>query len=109
MTVKDDVLSDFPQVYPGLKRPEVERLLTILDQGAGTEGNLAMSIATALKPTVPDVAGRLESYNKTGDVDDYVRILRGGVVLLLQRWQADGEPPSPDSISAAVKSVESDG
>ena len=108
MSVKADVLSDFPQVYPGLNRPDVERLLSILDQGAGTEGNLAMSIATALKPLVPDVAERLGSYNKTGDVDDYVRILRGGVVLLLQRWQSDAEPPSPDSITAAVKSVESD-
>ena len=108
MSVKDDVLSDFPQVYPTLARPEVERLLTILDQSAGTEGNLALSIATALKPLVPDIAERLESYHKTGDVDDYVRILRGGVVLLLQRWQSDGEPPSPDGIIAAVESIESD-
>ncbi|MEO3758242.1 hypothetical protein ABGB19_08155 [Mycobacterium sp. B14F4] len=108
MTVKDDVLNDFPQVYPGLTRPEVERLLTILDQSAGTEGNLALSIATAIKPLVPDVAKRLESYNKTDDVDDYVRILRGGVVVLLQRWQSDGEPPSPDSVTAEVESVESE-
>lgn len=108
MSVKHDVLSDFPQVYPGLTRPEVERLLTILDQSAGTEGNLALSIATALKPLVPDVAQRVESYNKTDDVDDYVRILRGGVVLLLQRWPADGESPSPDSVTAAVESVEAD-
>lgn len=107
-SVKDDVLGDFPQVYPGLARPEVERLLTILDQSAGTEGNLALSIATAIKPLVPDVAQRLESYSKTDDVDDYVRILRGGVVLLLQRWPSDGEPPSPDSISAAVQSIETD-
>ena len=107
MTVKDDVLSDFPQVYPGLKRPEVERVLTILDQGAGTEGNLALSIATALKPTVPDIAQRLESYGKA-DVDAYVRILRGGIVLLLQRWQADGEGPDPESVRSAVESVEAD-
>ncbi|ULE35227.1 hypothetical protein [Mycobacterium sp. IDR2000157661] len=108
MSVKDDVLSDFPQVYPGLERTQVERVLTILDQGAGTEGNLALSIATALNPTVPGISERLQSYNKTGDVDDYVRILRGGVVLLLQRWESGGEPPSPDSISTAVASVESD-
>lgn len=107
-SAKDDVLSDFPEVYPGLTRPEVERLLTILDQSAGTEGNLALSIATALKPLVPGVAQRVESYHKTDDVDDYVRILRGGVVLLLQRWPADGESPSPDSVTAAVESVEAD-
>ena len=107
MTVKDDVLSDLPQVYPGLTRPEVERLLTILDQGAGTEGNLALSIATALKPLVPDIAQRLESYGKA-DADDYVRILRGGAVLLLQQWRADGESPSPQSIEDQVKKLESD-
>ncbi|OBI84563.1 hypothetical protein [Mycobacterium sp. E740] len=108
MTVKNDLLSDFPEVYPGLKRPEVERLLTILDQGAGTEGKLGLSIATAIKPLVPEVARRIDSYSKTDDVDDYVRMLRGAAVLLLQRWQGDGEPPSPESVAAAVETMEAD-
>ncbi|UUO02566.1 hypothetical protein M4D79_03720 [Mycolicibacterium novocastrense] len=60
MTVKDDLLADFPQVYPGLTRSEVEQLLTLLDKGA-TAGGLGLSIATAIKPLVPDIAQRIES------------------------------------------------
>jgi hypothetical protein len=107
VSVKDDVLSDFPEVYPGLTRPEAERLLTLLDQSAGSEGKVTLSIANAVKPLVPNVASRIENY-KQKDVEDYVRILRGGVVLLLQRWPADGEPPSPNSISTEVAELESD-
>lgn len=106
MTVKDDVLSDFPGVYPGLKRDEVERLLTLLDQSAGTEGAMSLSIATALKPLVPDVSSRIESYNQSGDADDYLRILRGAVVLLVQKWPPDGESPTPESISAEIDTLE---
>ena len=50
VSVKDDLLSDFPLVYPGLERPEVERLLTLLDKSASREGAMGLSIATALKP-----------------------------------------------------------
>ncbi|WP_231740243.1 MULTISPECIES: hypothetical protein [unclassified Mycobacterium] len=82
MSVKDDLLSDFPHVYPGLTRPQVERLLTLLDESASTGGGLGLSVATAIKPLSPDIAARIESYNKA-DVDDYVRILRGAAVLLL--------------------------
>ncbi|GAT11315.1 hypothetical protein H7I77_15215 [Mycolicibacterium novocastrense] len=106
MTVKDDLLADFPQVYPGLTRSEVEQLLTLLDKGA-TAGGLGLSIATAIKPLVPDIAQRIESY-KQSDVDDYVRMLRGAVVLLLQRWQPEDQPPTPDSVSAAIKAIEAD-
>lgn len=106
MSVKDDLLDDFPYVYPKLDRPEVERLLTLLDQGAGTEGNLGLSIATALEPLAPEVARRIDSYNNTDDVDDYVRMLRGAAVLLLQRWQPEGEPPNPGSIATAVEDTE---
>lgn len=109
MTVKDDLLDDFPDVYPKLDRPEIERLLTLLDQSAGTEGRLGLSIATALEPLVPDVARRIDGYKRTDDVDDYVRILRGAAVLLLQQWQPNGEPPKPDDISTAVENIESEG
>jgi hypothetical protein len=103
VSVKDDLLDDFPSVYPGLERSEIERLLTLLDEGASTEGSLSLSIATALKPLVPDVADRIASYPKSGDVDDYVRMLRGAAVVLLQEWQPDGPPPAPDTISSAVE------
>ncbi|AGB25874.1 hypothetical protein Mycsm_05698 [Mycobacterium sp. JS623] len=109
MSVKDDLLDDFPRIYPGLTRPEVEQLLTLLDKSASTEGRLGLSIATALKPLVPDVAARIESYKQSGDVDEYVRILRGSVVLLLQQWQDGVHPPAPENISKSIEAVEAEG
>ena len=106
MSVQDDLLTDFPHIYPGLTRPEIEQLLTLLDKSASTDGRLGLSIATALKPLVPDVAGRIESYGTSGDVDDYVRMLRGAAVLLLQQWRPDEQPPAPDSMSNMVEAIE---
>ncbi len=108
MSVKDDLLDDFPHVYPALSRSEVQRLLTLLDQSASTEAAMGLSIATALEPLVPEVAGRIESYNKSGDTDDYVRMLRGAAVLLLQKWQPEAEPPAPDSVANLVDEVEAE-
>jgi len=108
VSVKEDLLDDFPHVYPGLTRSEVQRLLTLLDESASTEGGLSMSIATALKPLVPEVAGRIDSYNKSGDTDEYVRMLRGAAVLLLQEWQPEDQPPAPDSIAKLVDAVEAE-
>jgi len=109
VSVKDDLLDDFPRIYPGLTRPEVEQLLTLLDKSASTEGRLGLSIATALKPLVPEVAARIESYKQSGAVDEYVRILRGSVVLLLQEWQDDEHPPAPEDISKSIEVVEAEG
>jgi hypothetical protein len=106
VSVKDDLLEDFPHVYPGLKRPEVERLLTLLDQSASTEATMGLSVATALDSVVPAVARRIESYKGSDDVDDYLRMLRGAAVLLLQEWQAEGPPPPPESIANLVDKVE---
>ena len=106
MSVKDDLLADFPEVHPGLTRDEVERLLTLLDQSASTEGAMSLSIATALKPLVPGISSRIESYNQSGDADDYLRILRGAVVLLVQKWQPDGESPTQQSISDEIDALE---
>ena len=109
MSVKDDLLDDFPHIYPGLTRPEIERLQTLLDQSASTEGRLGLSIATAVKPMVREVATRIESYKQSGDVDEYVRILRGSVVLLLQEWQDPGQPPAPENIAKSIEMVEAEG
>jgi len=109
VSFKDDLLDDFPHVYPGLSRSEIQRLLTLLDESASTEGGLSLSIATALKPLVPDVADRIGSYKKSGDTDDYVRMLRGAAVLLLQNWQPEARPPAPDSMSNLVDAVEAEG
>jgi hypothetical protein len=108
VSVKDDLLDDFPHIYPGLARPEVERLLTLLDESASMEGRLGLSIATALKPLAPEVAARIESYGQSGEVDEYVRMLRGSAVLLLQQWRPDGQPPAPESMSNMVETVEAD-
>jgi hypothetical protein len=108
VSVKDDLLDDFPHVYPALSRSEVQRLLTLLDQSASTEAGLSLSIATALKPLAPEVAGRIQSYNKAGDTDDYVRMLRGAAVLLLQKWQPEEQPPAPDSVANLVDEVEAE-
>ena len=105
MSVKDDLLEDFPHIYPGLQRPEVERLLTLLDQSASTEASMGLSVATALDPLVPNVARRIESY-KQSEVDDYLRMLRGAAVLLLQEWRPDGRPPSPEGVANLVDKVE---
>ena len=107
MSVKDDLLEDLPHVYPGLKRPDVERLLTLLDQSASTEASMGLSIATAVKPIVPEVAGRIESYG-AADVDEYVRMLRGAVVLLLQEWRPAGEPPDPQVVAKLVGDLEAE-
>jgi hypothetical protein len=108
VSVKDDLLGDFPHVYPGLTRPEIEQLLTLLDESASTERSLSLSIATALEPLVPDVACRIESYKQSRDVDEYVRMLRGAAVMLLQEWQPEEEPPTPDSISSMIETIEGD-
>jgi len=105
--VKDDLLSDFKYVYPGLSRPEVERLLTLLDQSASTEASMGLSIATAVKPIVPDIAGRIESYG-AGDVDEYVRMLRDAAVLLLAQWQTDGQPPAADAVADRVAALDAE-
>ena len=109
MSVKDDLLEDFPNVYPGLTRPEVERVLTLLDQSASADGRLGLSIATALEPSVPDVARRIKAYKQSDDVDGYVRMLRGAVVLLLQEWGQDEPPPAPDTISDSIATIEAGG
>jgi hypothetical protein len=105
---QDDLLKDFPHVYPGLARPEIERLLTLLDESASTEGGLSLSIATAREPLAPDLARRIESYKQSGHVDEYVRMLRGAAVLLLQEWQPEKQPPTPGSIAKMIKTIEGD-
>jgi hypothetical protein len=108
VSVKDDLLGDFPHIYPGLTRPEIEQLLSLLDKSSSTEGRLGLSIATALEPLVPDVAARIDSYKQSDDVDEYVRMLRGAAVMLLQEWQLENEPPAADRISSMIESIEAD-
>jgi hypothetical protein len=57
---------------------------------------------------LPDIARRIKSYKQSDDVDDYVRMLRGAVVLLLQEWGPDKQPPTPDSIAESIETLEAD-
>jgi hypothetical protein len=57
---------------------------------------------------VPDIARRIKAYKQSGDVDEYVRMLRGAVVLLLQKWSPDEQSPTPDSISDSIETIEGD-
>jgi hypothetical protein len=90
-----------------LDRVEIERLLTLLDETASTDKGLSLSLATALKPLVPDIASRIESY-KDGDVNEYVGMLRGAAVLLLQEWQPDGRPPPPEDVANSIEATVGD-
>jgi hypothetical protein len=56
---------------------------------------------------VPDVAGRIEAY-KRKDVDDYVRMLRGAAVMLLQKWQPEDQPPDPENVAKAIEDLEAE-
>ena len=56
---------------------------------------------------MPEVAGRIESYT-CGDVDEYVRMLRGAAVLLLQQWEPDGNRRQPDDVADLVDAVEAE-
>jgi hypothetical protein len=105
VTVKDDLLEDLPHVYPGLERADIERLLSLLDQSASTEATMGLSIATALRPLVPQIADRIESYGPE-DVDEYVRILRGAVVPLLQEWQPESDAPTADDVADRVAALD---
>jgi hypothetical protein len=108
VSVKDDLLDDFPHVYPGRTRPEIERLLSLLDDSASTEGRLGLSIATAIKPLAPDVARRIESYNAR-DADEYVRMLLRRCGATASKWRPDSQPPTPDSISTEIGTIKHDG
>jgi hypothetical protein len=70
---------------------------------------LSLSVATAVEPLVPERARRIESYKQSDDVEEYVRMLRGAAVLQLQKWQPENQPPTPESISNAVDTIEGDG
>ncbi|UXA18174.1 hypothetical protein [Mycobacterium sp. SMC-4] len=91
MSTKDDVKQDLAVAYPDLTRSDLERVVTLLAQTPAIGG--ATSIATALRPLLPDVAKRLDTMS-AGEVSEYLRILKGAVTTTLQSWH-DGTQQGP--------------
>ena len=105
MSVKDDVLEDLPHLYPALTREQIERVLTLLDEQASADGGL--SVATALEPLTPDIAARVKSLNDQ-KAAEYMRVLRGAAILLLQEWKPDDDAPTPDHVYELVRNTASE-
>lgn len=106
MSAKDDAISDLPYLYPGLTRPDLERVVTLLAQAPAADRGL--SIAVALKPLLPRVAERLTSLS-AAEVTDYLRVTRSAATMTLQQWPDGAEAgPNPDEIYSAVQEIEND-
>ena len=104
MSTKDDVKNDLASAYPRLTRSEVERVVTLLAQAPAADRGA--SIATALKPVLPEAAKRLEGLS-ADDVTDYLRVLRGAATMALQSWKdADAPGPGIDEIGSFIDTVE---
>jgi hypothetical protein len=105
MSTKDDVKEDLAAVYPRLTRPDVERVVTLLAQAPASDSGT--SIATALKPMLPEVAARLGSLSPD-QVTEYLRVLSGAGTVTLQSWtDRDGPAPGLERINAFIDEVES--
>ena len=104
MSTRDDVKEDLATVYPRLTRPDVERVVTLLAQAPATDSG--KSIATALKPMVPEVSQRLDSLS-ADDVTDYLRMLQGAGTMVLQSWkEPDAAGPGIGQIQSFIDTLE---
>jgi hypothetical protein len=106
LSVKDDVLEDLPHLYPALTREQIEKVLTLLDAQASADGGL--SVATALEPLTPDIAARVKSLNDHKSAAEYMRVLRGAAILVLQEWKPGGDAPTPDHVYELVRNTASE-
>ncbi|MDZ4267152.1 MAG: hypothetical protein U1D00_15910 [Mycobacterium sp.] len=105
MSTKDDVKEDLAAGYPRLARPDVERVVTLLAQAPATDSG--KSIATALKPLVPEVSQRLDSLS-ADDVTEYLRVLQGAGTMVLQSWkEPDAAGPGIGQIHSFIDTLES--
>ncbi|MGB2923024.1 MAG: hypothetical protein WA944_09730 [Mycobacterium sp.] len=104
MSTRDDVKEDLATVYPRLTRPDVERVVTLLAQAPATDSG--KSIATALKPMVPEVSQRLDSLSAE-DVTEYLRLLQGAGTMVLQSWkEPDAAGPGIGQIQSFIDTLE---
>lgn len=104
MSTKDDVKADLAAVYPRLTRPDFERVVTLLSQAPAADSGA--SIATALKPVLPEVAERLNGLS-ADKVTEYLRVLQGAGTITLQSWKDQAGPgPGIEQIGSFIDDVE---
>jgi hypothetical protein len=101
MTVKDMVLQDLPDLYPGLTRAGIEQVLRIIDNPPRGGGE---SLASELIAIAPVIAERLKSL--TGeDLSHYLQIMKSAAVLTLQMWTSNDNAPPPTAIATGVEAL----
>jgi hypothetical protein len=105
MKVKDMLMQDLPDLYPGLTRAGIEQVAKVLDEVPGTKS--ALSVASTLMEVVPSMAARIGGLEGDG-LADYLSRLRGAALLALQMWKPDAQAPSASHFSAAVEASEGD-
>jgi hypothetical protein len=103
MGTKDDVKEDLAAVYPRLTRPDIEHVVTLLAQAPAADRGV--SIATALKPVLPEVSERLGTLSPK-EVTEYLRVLQGAGTVALQSW-TDQSGPGIEQINTFIDDVES--
>jgi hypothetical protein len=103
MATKDDVKADLAAAYARLSRADVERVDTLLAQAPAADSGA--SIATALKPVLPEMAARIDALSAK-DVTDYLRVLKGAVTNILQSWKnPDDARPELEEIHTFIDTV----
>lgn len=104
MSTRDDVKEDLATVYPRLTHPDLEHVVSLLAQAPATDSG--KSIATALKPMVPEVSQRLDSLSAE-DVTEYLRLLQGAGTMVLQSWkEPDAAGPGIGQIQSFIDTLE---
>lgn len=101
MSTTDDVKQDLAAAYPELSRSDLERVVTLLAQAPATDSGT--SVATALKPVLPQAAERLDTLSAT-EVTEYLRVLQGAATTTLQSW-TDGTRPDIERIHSFIDAV----
>jgi hypothetical protein len=101
MTVKEMVLTDLPDLYPGLTRAGIEQVLRAFDQPPLGQGE---GLASQLIAIAPVIAARLKSL--AGEqLESYVAMMESAGVLVLQMWTSNDKPPPIGAIVAGVEAL----
>jgi hypothetical protein len=101
MNAKDMVLQDLPDLYPGLTRAGIEHILRALDNPpVGHVGGLASEVIAI----APEIAQRLKALSGQ-QLNDYVRVMKGAAVLVLQMWTSSDKAPPPAAIVTGVEAL----
>ena len=101
MNVKDLVLQDLPELYPGLTRGGVEHVLRTLDEPLAAGGE---SLASELIAITPVIAERLHSLSGQ-ELSGYLRLMKSAAVLVLQMWTSNDKAPPLAAIVTGVEAL----